>query len=528
MNFGGGLEAAYRPLSETTFLNLDWESTPLGSVQTWTNPLRFWVRFLLNSAQPTLLIWGCDQTLLFNDAYASRLGSRYIEILGRPFAEVAAPIWDKISAYVEDGYAGGSGIVDDIELPTWRSGFRDIGFYSFAYSPLLPLTGEGPPVGILCLLTDRTEKIVYKMKLAKERDLLHEVYERAPGFIAMTEGADHRFKFANESYRELIGRHDIIGRTVAEVLPEIEQQGFIGLLDQVFQSGVPFVGRAFPIELRSNEGSPPQKRYIDTIYHPVRDAEGAITGLFAEGHDVTEHVAAETLAASLQAQLVRVSRSIAMETFGRAVAHELNQPLAAAVNYVATARKLAERRGGGDDLVQALDRASAATMRAGDILRRMRNFAATGSANAQPLDLVAVVLDAVNLSKMVDPDTCLITTSLENAVVLADSVQVQQVLMNLIRNAQEAMAEVARPEIVISVTRMGSFATISVADRGPGLAKERIPELFVWFVTTKSGGSGIGLPISRQIIEAHSGSMWAENGPAGAVFSFTLPLAEEM
>jgi signal transduction histidine kinase len=520
-------EQVYQPLAETNFSQFAWENTPLGPYDSWASPLTCWVQFLLMSAQPTLLLWGADQTLIFNDAYARTLGARYPEILGKPFAQVAAPIWDHLSQYVEDAYAGRSGVVEDIELPIWRTGYSETGFYSFAYTPVFSPEGGAAPIGVLSLLTDRTDKIAYKKKLARELDLLQEVYEHAPGFIAMAEGPEHRFKFANAAYRELVGREDIIGRTVAEVLPEIQSQGFIDLLDRVFQTGVPYVGRAIPIEFQIDPNSPPKKRYIDTIYHPVRDADGTIIGLFAEGHDVTEHVQAETLAGKLQSQLLRVSRSTAMESFGSAVAHEINQPLAPAVNYLAIARKLV---GGGEQqeaLTNALDKASAATMRAGDILRRMRALATTGSTSSQPTDLTVTVLEAIALVRMASPNISVLTASLESAVVMADSVQVQQVLMNLLKNAQEAMVDSAQPEIVISITKGQEFATVRVEDRGPGIPPEKIHELFEWFVTTKSEGTGIGLPISQRIVEAHAGRIWAENGEDGAIFSFTLPLANE-
>jgi signal transduction histidine kinase len=99
--------------------------------------------------------------------------------------------------------------------------------------------------------------------------------------------------------------------------------------------------------------------------------------------------------------------------------------------------------------------------------------------------------------------------------------------MNLLKNAQEAMADSSHPEIEISIAKCQGFATVRVEDRGPGIAPEKIDELFEWFVTTKSEGTGIGLPISQRIVEAHAGRIWAENGTKGAVFSFTLPLAKE-
>jgi two-component system sensor kinase FixL len=343
----------------------------------------------------------------------------------------------------------------------------------------------------------------------------------------MAEGPEHRFTFANAAYRELIGRDDVIGRTVAEVLPEIQRQGFVELLDRVYQTGVPFIGRGLPIEFQHPNDASPVKRYIDTIYHPVRDANGSIVGLFAEGHDVTEQVHAESRAGKLQAQLLRVSRSTAMESFGSAVAHEINQPLAAAVNYLAIARKLVDKPDKHEDLSNAIERASSAAMRAGDILRRLRTLTTTGTSNSQPTDLVKTVLEAITLVRMANPNMSVITTSLEGAVVMADAVQIQQVLVNLLRNAQEAMVDRPYPEVDISVTKNDKEATVRVEDVGPGIPQEEMPELFDWFTTTKSDGTGIGLPISQRIIEAHAGRIWAENGLNGAVFSFTLPLAKE-
>ena len=521
------IDERYQPLDEGTLSQHAWEETPLGSYESWINPLSCWVRFLLVSAQPTLLIWGSERTFIFNDAYARTLGAQYGEMLGKPFAGVSAPISDRISRFVDDAFAGQSGVSEDTELPTLQNGFPEIGHYSLAYTPLFPPEGSGSPIGALCILTDRTEKVAYRKRLAKELKLLHEVYEHAPGFIAMAEGPEHRFTFANAAYRELVGREDIIGRTVDEVLPEIIRQGFVDLLDRVYQTGVPFVGRGLPIEFQRDPDGAPAKRYIDTIYHPVRDADGAIVGLFAEGHDVTDHVQAESLAGQLQAQLLRVSRSTAMESFGSAVAHEINQPLAAAVNYLAIARKLVGKDDQQEALSNVLERASGATMRAGDILRRLRTLATTGSANSQPTDLIRTVLEAITLTRMANPAISVVTSSLEGAIVMADGVQIQQVMMNLFRNAQEAMVDNVHPQVEISVTKNEHLATVRVADRGPGIPQERMSELFNWFVTTKSDGTGIGLPISQRIIEAHSGRIWAENGPEGAVFSFTLPLANE-
>lgn len=516
----------YKKLDPEAFALHPWDETPLGPFSEWTNPLSCWVRFILISASPTILLWGPERTLLFNDAYARSLGSRYPEILGKPFAKVAAPIWHRLSKFVEDAFSGKSGVVEDTELPTWRSGYTETGYYSFTYTPLFHPEQQSGPIGAICVLTDRTEKVEYKKRLARELDALHEVYEHAPGFIAMAEGPEHRFTFANAAYRQLVGRQDLIGKTVAEVMPEIVRQGFVEILDRVFTTGVPFVGRGLAIEFQRQPGEPPVKNYIDTIYHPVRDGDGNVVGLFAEGHDVTKQVEAQALAGKLQAQLLRVSRSTAMESFGSAVAHEINQPLAATVNYLALARKMVGKADP-DELSAVITRASDATMKAGEILRRLRNVTSTGSSSPQPTDLMRTVLEAITLVRMADPNLSVVTSSLESAMVMADGVQIQQVVVNLLKNAQEAMSDIAHPEVEISITTNETHATVRFEDRGPGIPEQRLEDLFEWFVTTKTQGSGIGLPISKRIIEAHSGRLWAESGSTGAVFAFTLPLACE-
>ena len=343
----------------------------------------------------------------------------------------------------------------------------------------------------------------------------------------MAEGPDHRFTFANGAYRELVGRQDVIGKTVAEVLPEIAAQGFVAILDRVYVTGVPFVGRGLPIEIQPDPNVPARKRYIDTIYHPMRDATGEIVGLFAEGHDVTRQVEAQALANKLQSQLLRVTRTTAMESFGTAVAHEINQPLAAAVNYLGLAKKLAAKMQR-SDLSEAITNASNATMRAGDILRRLRTLTTTGSTNPEPTNLTTVAIEAITLVRMANPQLSIVTRSIEDCMVMADGVQIQQVLVNLLKNALEAMNNADHPEVAISIEKREGLAWVRVEDRGEGIPPESLDTLFDWFVTTKDEGSGIGLPIRRRIVESFGGKLTAENTADGAAFTFTLPIADRM
>jgi two-component system sensor kinase FixL len=206
--------------------------------------------------------------------------------------------------------------------------------------------------------------------LVHQRNGLYAVYQNAPGFIAGTIGPDHRFTFANKSYHSFVGRRLLEGRTVAEVLPGSIEQGFIGLLDQVYNTGIPFTGVSMPFRLQRMDGFNSEIRYADFVLQPVRDARGVITGLFSEGHDVTEHRLALDKIAALQNEVIHLSRVSAMETMASTLAHELNQPLAAIISYTAgCGRLIAQGPENLDELANGLAAISECSKRAGDIIR---------------------------------------------------------------------------------------------------------------------------------------------------------------
>src|SRR5690606_25003676 len=124
--------------------------------------------------------------------------------------------------------------------------------------------------------------------LKAERERLRQLFQQAPGFICVLRGPRHIYEMANDAYYQLIGHRRILGRALAEVLPEVIEQGYLAKLDRVFATGEPFIGRAMPIQLQREAGGPLEQSYIDIIYQPMRDAQGTIAGIFVQGHDVTE------------------------------------------------------------------------------------------------------------------------------------------------------------------------------------------------------------------------------------------------
>jgi two-component system sensor kinase FixL len=231
----------------------------------------------------------------------------------------------------------------------------------------------------------------------------------------------------------------------------------------------------------------------------------------------------------LQTELVHISRLTAMGEMASALAHELNQPLSAIANYLKGAKRLLEGRADDESkmISGAMDKAAEQSLRAGQIIRRLRDFVARGESErrvesinklveeANALALVGAKEHGVRVRLRIDP---------AHDLILADKVQIQQVLLNLLRNAIEAVAQSERRELLVSTRpSAGGMVEVSVADTGPGISPDVAPQLFQPFITTKPQGMGVGLSISRTIIEAHGGQIWTEANPGGgAIFRFTL------
>ncbi|MEG3085971.1 hybrid sensor histidine kinase/response regulator [Sphingomonas sp. PB4P5] len=354
-----------------------------------------------------------------------------------------------------------------------------------------------------------------------ERNNLHALLMQAPGFIAFLEGADHRYTFANAAYRQLVER-DVVGERVVDAFPEVVGQGFVDILDRIFASGEPFVGKGITIDFHLHDGTV-KEALIDLNYYAMRDSAGDITGIFVSGEDATEHHRAQARIAVLQNELIHVSRVNAMGMMASTIAHELNQPLTMIANYMAVAKTIVERQSPDPLAIQALQGAADAALRAGDIIRNLKAMTARRDALREPVALEATLREAAALASLGQFDVRIGFDLFGDATVLGDKVQIQQVLMNLLQNALEAADR--RPLVVtIATVDRGPFVEIAVSDDGPGIDPAVLASLFDSFVTTKAEGTGIGLSICKAIVEAHGGRIAVANGPmGGARFSFTLP-----
>jgi two-component sensor histidine kinase len=277
----------------------DWSSSPLGNPEAWPQSLKTAVRLILTSAHPMFIWWGPDLIQFYNDAYSQTMGpERHPSALGERGRDCWAEIWPVIGPQIEFVMSGeGATWNEDQLVPVTRHGARREVWWTYGYSPIDDQDGVG---GVLVVCKDVTDEHLAREALAEanarlETDArrLHELFAQAPGFIAVVRGPDHTFEFTNAAYERLVGRVGLVGKAVLDVLPEVEGQGFVELLNGVYKCGEPYVGEGFAITLQRTAQGPAEQLYVDFVYQPVRDASGVVTGIFVEGYDVTARVLAD-------------------------------------------------------------------------------------------------------------------------------------------------------------------------------------------------------------------------------------------
>ena len=264
----------------------DWASTPLKSPESWPGSLRTLVQVMLTSQQPMFIAWGPERTMLYNDGYAPMCANKHPWALGKPFAEVWADIIDSVGPIMDAAYAGQPTYMDDIEFHMLRHGERVETHFSFGYTPVHDRHDQ--IAGMFCTALELTAKVGQAKARTLEAQRLRDMLEKAPSFMAVLYGPDHVFEVTNAAYMQLIGHRNVIGKSVREALPELDGQGFYELLDRVYTTGEPFVGRGLEIDLQENPGAPTRRAYLNFIYQPMREDDGQITGIFVEGSDVTD------------------------------------------------------------------------------------------------------------------------------------------------------------------------------------------------------------------------------------------------
>jgi signal transduction histidine kinase len=526
-----------------------------------------------------------DRELRFvfaNASYLRATSSRLTDLLGRPLLEVfpndpsdaanasAARLRESLERVLATRQPDVLPLIP-YRVPRPSDGAMEERFWSATHTPLLD--EQGNVAFILQHTVDVTElheqqqtggpapgtpspleaSVLQRARLAEQTNLLLEaeqrhlrqLFEQAPGFMAFLRGPEHVFELANNSYYQVVGRRDIIGKPVREALPDVEGQGFFELLDSVYTSGQPFVGRALRVRVERRPEAEPEELLLDLVYQPIFDHQGTVSGIFVQGHDITEQKRLETALARLlereraaradaeaaRAEAERANRL--KDEFLATLSHELRTPLNVLLGW--------SRLLGGHDVDDGLKKRAAEAIERNamlqaqlvdDILDVSRIVAGKLRLRPRPVDLRDIVRAAIDI---VTPAAEARSVRLDRGPAAAvpcvgDPERLQQVVWNLLTNAIKFTPPGGR--VRIDTWQDGAAVRVRVRDNGIGIPPEFLPHVFERFrqadggVARSHGGLGLGLSIVKHVVEAHGGEVEArsEGRGYGATFTVTLPV----
>ena len=285
-----------------------WAATPLGAMGSWPPGMKAVIGVVLRSPVPIVTLWGSDGVMIYNDAYSVFAGDRHPHLLGSKVREGWVEIADWNDRVMHVVLGGETLAYRDQELTLHIGGKPRRIWLNLDYSPILDESGT--PTGVIAIVVETTAKVRAERWLHGERERLRQMFQQAPGFVAMLTGAEHTFDLVNPAFLQVIGHRDVLGKPVREAMPDIEGQGFFEMLDRVFTTGEPMSGSALPVMLQRVPGAAAEQRFVDLVYQPIRDDTDEIIGIFAQGVDVTDRILAEKAVRAREAQFSTLAQAM--------------------------------------------------------------------------------------------------------------------------------------------------------------------------------------------------------------------------
>ena len=506
----------------------DWSTSALGHPRSWPQALRTTVGLMLNSKFPMFVAWGPELGFLYNDSYALILGEKHPKALGSRFQEVWREIWDALHPLIVRALKGEATYMDRMPLRMNRHGYDEDTWFRFSYSPVRD--DDGDVAGMYCACVEMTGEVLAERYRDEENQRLMTLFEQAPGIIAVLRGPNHVFELTNQSYLQLIGRRELIGKPAREALPEVANQGFFELLDQVYNSGETFVGHAVPLRVLREPDAPLEERFIDFVYQPIRGPKGDVEGIFVEGSDVTvrKRVEDELRAANRQ-----------KDQFLAMLAHELRNPLAP----ITTAAQLLQRgsldpqraRHASDIIVRQAEHMTSLVNDLLDVSRVTRGLA---TIEKEELDVAAIVHGAVEqVRPLLDARRHELQLAMSDLPlhVCGDRTRLVQVVSNILNNAAKYTPPGGEIVLRVRADADSNEAVVAVCDNGQGIDPQVLPYIFDLFTQAErtpdrsQGGLGIGLALVKSLVALHGGRVAAASPglSKGSEFSIRLPLLRD-
>ena len=511
----------------------DWASTPLGPLKDWSSALRIIVDLMLASKFPQCLFWGEELIAIYNDAYIPLLGDK-TNSLGVGYRETWPEVWDSMKPIVDKALAGQSTFIADHHLPLNRYGELEDAWFTFCYSPVRD--ENGVIAGIMDTVVETTEKVLAEQSLANDRKSFMQLFEQSPTFMGFLRGPHHRIDHTNPGYMQLIGHRDVIGKTIAEALPEAVGQGFVAMLDQVYATGEAITAHGARYDMQAEPGGPIVERYVDFVYQPIIEADGEVSGILVQGMDVTDRTKAQQ--AVIEARNAAEDANLAKSQFLANMSHEIRTPMNAIVGLstiLSTSRPLTDEQ---YELLRILKVSADSLMTLiSDLLDLSKIEAQSVQLERIPFSLDRIIADIASVVAMPTRAkglsfTC-DTDAVDDRLFIGDPTRLRQIVLNLCTNAVKFTEDGSIHVAVTTAPLTSTMETVSivVSDSGIGIPADKLDSIFHKFVQAdtsinrKYGGTGLGLAITRNLAELMGGEIRVTSEAGiGSTFELRVPL----
>jgi PAS domain S-box-containing protein len=454
-----------------------------------------------------------------NQALLRMWGRTWDDAIGKNCLELGYPDWHAAmhDREIEEVIATREPIKGEVPF-TGTHGRR---MYEYIFVPVIGANGDVEAVA--GTTRDVTESRAAGDAILKERHRLAELFRQAPVFIAVLRGPEHIFELTNRQYLELIGNRNVLGKSLREAIPETVEQGFVAILDRVYQTGEPFLGHNQLVRLSRSPGQPLDDRYLDFVYQPMREADESISGIMVLGVDITER-------RRMESALMQSEKLAAVGRLSASIAHEINNPLEAVTNLLYLIGQSPDLSDSARDFTRMAQQELA---RVSQIATQTLRFYRQSTARSE-----------VKISDLLDSVLKLYQGRLTSAGVevqrdyrtsqpfLCFEGELRQVFTNLIGNALDASRNGGK--IILRSSTSTDWSTgrkgvrITVADSGHGMSRDVARRIFEPFFSTKGmTGTGLGLWVSLEIIQKHNGRIKVRSNSSaarhGTVFTIFIP-----
>ena len=503
-----------------------------------------------------------------NPMMADLFGHSVAELLGKPMLEGAPEM--RGQGFAELMWQVQTTRVPFIgqEMPAtvMRNGELTLTYYNFVYQPFYD--AQGQVLGVIDVAVEVTEQVLARRQmeqlnqelearveartreLSEQRQLLSLILAQVPASIATLTGPEHRFSFFNEPYQRLAAGRTVLGRTAAEVLPEVVEQGFIGLLDRVYATGQPYVGRDIPISLQNAEMGQPEASYVDFVYQPLFDHAQQVQGILAFILDVTDKVRASQQVQSLNEELAAINEEMTatneelyesnaqllrtnadLDTFVYAASHDLKAPIANIEGLLGALREylppleqepMVPRLLG--MMEDAIGRFQQTVAHLTDVTRLQAGLEPVTSDVDVSAILEDVRLDIVPLLESTHTQLLLAVPACPGVRVPAK--HLRSILFNLLSNALKYRNPAQPSQVLLRATPTPQGVVLIVQDNGLGMSEVQQRQLFGLFqrLHTHVEGTGVGLYIVKRLVENGGGTITVQSQPhVGSTFTVILP-----